>query len=314
MGSAIVTVRVILAGGLGNQLFQFSAGWHVARDGELILETGILTPNAEAKTEIAKLNLPKNIVIRDSSQRSKSEKRLISYCIRSSSKLQNNFNHKMVEVAASLVLSFFRLRKTKVFLNNGLGFDSRIEHLKGDVMLIGYFQCYHWATAIKPKLNTCLKDIRKLDDIHNSILEIAQPFNMMHLRLGDYLQESKFGIPSEKYYLSSLNELGADANLSINVVLFTDSPEIVEKYLPNLLNSSTLFSPPRNFEALENMIVMSSAENFIISNSTYSWWAAFLSFHSNPKVYAPAPWFHDLEVPVGLIPKNWITVTSGLGV
>lgn len=314
MGSAPVTVRVILAGGLGNQLFQFSAGWHVARDSELILETGILTPNAEAKTEIAKLNLPKNIVIRDSSQRSKSEKRVISYCIRSSSKLQSNFNHKMVEVAASLALSFFRLRKTKVFLNNGLGFDSRIEHLEGDVMLIGYFQCYHWATAIKSKLNTCLKDIRSSDDIRNSNLEIMRPFNMMHLRLGDYLQESKFGIPSEKYYLSSLKGLGADANLSLNVVLFTDSPEIVEKYLPNLLNSSTLFVPPRSFEALENMIVMSSAENFIISNSTYSWWAAFLSFHGNPKVYAPAPWFHDLEVPVGLIPTNWITVNSGLGV
>jgi hypothetical protein len=314
MGSAPVTVRVILAGGLGNQLFQFSAGWQVARDSELILETGILTPNAEAKTEIAKLNLPKNIVIRDSSQRSKSEKRVISYCIRSSSKLQSNFNHKMVEVAASLALSFFRLRKTKVFLNNGLGYDSRIEHLEGDVMLIGYFQCYHWATAIKSKLNTCLRDIRSSDDIRNSTLEIMRPFNMMHLRLGDYLQESKFGIPSEKYYLSSLNELGADANLSLNVVLFTDSPEIVEKYLPNLLNSSTLFVPPRSFEALENMIVMSSAENFIISNSTYSWWAAFLSFHGNPMVYAPAPWFHDLEVPVGLIPTNWITVNSGLGV
>ena len=84
-------------------------------------------------------------------------------------------------------------------------------------------------------------------------------------------------------------------------------------YIPNLANSSVLFDPPKNFEALENMIVMSCAENFIISNSTYSWWAAFLSLGSNPKVYAPVPWFHDLEVPVGLIPTNWIAVKSGLG-
>lgn len=313
MGSIFVTTSVILAGGLGNQLFQLAAGWYVARDSKLILETGILTPNASGKTELTKLNLPENIVIQDSSARPRFEKKVISYCIRHGAKTNKSFNHKVIEMVATLVISSLRRRVTRVFLNNGLGLDSRIERLHGDVMLIGYFQCYQWATSVKSKLNLCLNVIRDSDEVQKSVSGMRQPFNMMHLRLGDYLKEGKFGIPSEDYFHSAINRLKADATQIQKLILFTDSPEIIMRYIPNVANSSVLFDPPKNFEALENMIVMSCAENFIISNSTYSWWAAFLSLGSNPKVYAPVPWFHDLEVPVGLIPTNWIAVKSGLG-
>jgi hypothetical protein len=312
LGSIFVTTSVILAGGLGNQLFQLAAGWHVAQDSKLVLETGILTPNASGKTELTKLNLPENIVIQDSSTRPKFEKRVISYCIRHSAKTIQSFNHKVIEMIATVVISSLRRRATRVFLNNGLGLDSRIERIHGDVMLIGYFQCYQWATSVKSKLNLCLTMFRDSDEVRNCVSGMRQPFNMMHLRLGDYLQENKFGIPSENYFLSSIKRLEAEVDQSQRFFLFTDSPEIISRYLPNLLNSLSLFNPPENFEALENLIVMSSAKNFIISNSTYSWWAAFLSEHKEAKVYAPDPWFHDLKAPSGLIPANWITINSGL--
>lgn len=308
-----MTTNVILAGGLGNQLFQLAAGWHVARDNKLVLETGILTPNARGETELSKLDLPENIVIQDSSTRPKFEKKVISYCIRYGANTNQGFNHKVIEVIATVVISLLRRRAIRIFVNNGLGLDSRIEWLHGDVMLIGYFQCYQWATSIKSKLTLCLTLIRDSDEVRNCVSDMREPFNMMHLRLGDYLQENKFGIPSENYFLSSLNRLEAEVDQSQRLLLFTDSPEIIGRYLPNLLNSLSLFNPPRKFEALENLIVMSSAKNFIISNSTYSWWAAFLSEHKKAKVYAPNPWFHDLNPPIGLIPANWITINSGLG-
>ena len=53
--------------------------------------------------------------------------------------------------------------------------------------------------------------------------------------------------------------------------------------------------------------IMRNGSGYILSNSTFGWWAAFLSKSENTNVVAPRPWFIALEDPSQLIPTTWMS-------
>jgi hypothetical protein len=58
-----------------------------------------------------------------------------------------------------------------------------------------------------------------------------------------------------------------------------------------------------------DMYLMSKCKYFIIPNSTFSWWGAWLSARSGKIVIAPKDWFADASIDTSdLIPKDWIRI------
>jgi hypothetical protein len=57
----------------------------------------------------------------------------------------------------------------------------------------------------------------------------------------------------------------------------------------------------------EVLKVMSLGKVFVISNSTFGWWAAYLAGfeHNDVRTYYPEPWFKEIPQPEGLFPSNW---------
>ena len=111
----------------------------------------------------------------------------------------------------------------------------------------------------------------------------------LHVRHGDYLTyggRNGFGIISEDYYLNCIAELHKHYS-DITVFVFSDDLQ----WCKDNLN----FGMPTEFVEgceydFEEMYLMSLCKHNVISNSTFSWWGAWLNQNPDKKVFAPDPW------------------------
>jgi len=303
--------HVVLGGGLGNQLFQLAAGLSVMGQGKLVLETGILTPGSQLETELNLLHLPENVMIQQKQNVSNFEKRLISFCIREGTKSHTLFAHNLLELIASIAISVVRKGIFKVFINRGIGFDHRLARVESNALLIGYFQCYEWPAKVISTLHKAFSDLGVKHPNKDYIKNIPEEFNLLHVRLGDYMNENGFGIPGMKYFSKAVEHLYSTSDAKEKeLVIFSDSPDLLRGFIDSEILENSRIHDSGNLSPIETLNLMSKAKNFIISNSTFSWWAAFLSNGENRTVIAPNPWFSRITPPKDLIPSEWHTEDS----
>jgi hypothetical protein len=307
------STQVVLNGGLGNQLFQLAAGLFFSEGSHLILRGDLGKPriNSFGEIQLSKFRMPENVQIVHGSPRNLVIRKIFSYCIRQSATASNRLLKIPVELVTSLIVSFFELRKTQCKISGGIGFDPRVAELNSRSLLIGYFQC--WQYPSRPTVYERLMRIapltysEELRLLINEALEVKPIF--IHIRLGDYKLENSFGIPDEGYLRESLkairNRIGERP-----IWVFSDEPDLAKSILSSAsiddyrLISEIDGSPEQTFE------LMRHGSGYVIANSTYSWWAAFLRKDVKAPVCMPEPWFRNQTDPSGIIPIGWMTQQS----
>jgi len=106
----------------------------------------------------------------------------------------------------------------------------------------------------------------------------------MHIRRGDY---TKLGnsyytdLANTSYYEEAMNIIKSDCYF-----VFSDDINWCKERF-----KGTQFIFIEGNKPHIDMALMSSCENNIIANSSYSWWAAYLNKNTNKKIIAPKNWF-----------------------
>mgnify|MGYP001259004649 FL=1 len=164
---------------------------------------------------------------------------------------------------------------------------SSIPFVDGDVCLDGYFQSPKYFADegyIRSLLSLSTQDDESIKKRYSDILK--KDTVSIHIRRGDYLLESQKTIHPmlpAKYYKKALDEIEHDT-----VLCFSDDIKWCKK---NLRFKNVFFVEGNT--SWEDMHLMSLCNNNIISNSTFSWWAAFLNKNKNKRVIFPSRWFGD---------------------
>jgi hypothetical protein len=159
------------------------------------------------------------------------------------------------------------------------GAERAVKHLE----IEGYFQNIELLSVIRDKmLPTLTRDVAERED---------EPFVGVHLRMNDYLihsTRSVHGVTDPAWALKRASELAHD--LSINrIVIFTDSPAIVLKFLQRTSRREYVMDDSENPWAL--LMRMSRAQGFVMGNSSLSWWSALLcGMKEDSRVMFPTPW------------------------
>lgn len=171
--------------------------------------------------------------------------------------------------------------------------------------LVGYFQSSVWPKQVRAELLNLELKSKGSELMHLEGLAGKKHPIIIHVRRGDYKAESSFGLLGSDYYKKSLEFL--DKTLSNHPIwVFSDEEEEARRILDWIPEGRIKYISDVDNSAAASLMAMRLGCAYVIANSTFSWWGAFLSRSNNPLVVAPDPWFTGQDDPPVLIPSEWI--------
>lgn len=305
----VMATRTYLAGGLGNQLFQLAASLYVARGNQVVLESRFAHTrlNDLGIPDLANFKLPKNVSI-DSRESRSILSRATNLGLRMGADNASRITIYFLQFAISALMLVFEKRICRTFINRGVGYDPRIENCSKDIFLIGYFQTHRLADH--SAVNEELRQLALVSGLEIEDLPAAHDeFIFVHMRLGDYLQANSFGIPNKFYYENGVSKI-RESNHKLKLLVFSDDPLEAEIRLDSILGPGDVVLTKSTKSAAENLETLKKGKYFVIGNSTFSWWAAYLSNNQTKQIVSPTPWFKSAQIPQELIPEDWTRIAA----
>ncbi len=294
---------IFLFGGLGNQLFQIAAGIRFANGSKIVIDLSLMNPKPEIGRLDSDLFNWQKIVDSEFRIQHKSYffRRLCNLSIRLSSMDYSSrwFKHLYLFLNKVLRNLLRAITGMNWQISKGVGFDNSLDMRKSGVLL-GYFQTYEFSTELlEIQLSGSSKKLQ-------SELTYMVDSNtiVVHVRLGDYRNESNFGIQNPEYFFAALEKLWVTKKYN-SISLFSDEIDVAISYIPLELREQVRTYSPIQFNPAETLELMRHGNAYILSNSTFSWWAAQLSYTENPRIIVPKKWFTTASEPVNLIPQSW---------
>lgn len=279
----MLPIFVLVEGGLGNQLFQASYGLQLSKRFQRPVRFVSLTQSHEIKRDC--------------------ELGLLTFPVL--------FPPKIFSVLILSICKF--LKKTNIYkLIPILHFedDRKCEEIYWPLIVRGYWQnvkvCNDSSQIIRDKIK-CLLDERDINYFINSTKHAVA----IHIRRGDFFDtehnSALHGVCSPKYYESAVKKISSDF-IDPHFYIFSDDMNWVKSNVA--FPTSTTFVESTKSPAFHDLFLMASCKSFIISNSTYSWWAARLAEPSCGVKIAPDYWLSGIKTSSLALADGFILINA----
>lgn len=166
--------------------------------------------------------------------------------------------------------------RTKTFTEKQFNYEAIILDTRYDWDLIGYYQSWKYFVNSFDK-------VRYYFDFNFEICDYIIGGVAIHIRRCDYLDRKRFHtcLTETDYYQKAMEMFPKDTTFSI----FSDDIEWCKTFIKG--NNIIYVSP---LSDISDLNYMTQFKNHIISNSSYSWWGAFLKKQEGITI-APRQWF-----------------------
>jgi hypothetical protein len=291
-------IIVQLKGGLGNQLFQYAAGRRIAKVNNFSLKLD-LSWFKDQPDRLYSLN--HFATIKDVASPAEVATLTDPFWLRLKEYLLNKINLSGTD------------GKRTMILERSLDFDPNILQISKSVYLKGYWQSEKY-----------FKDIEEIIRKEFTVTTAPSPDNIkiankirsteaicIHVRRGDYVSDPKanqlIGLCPLDYYYKSIDYILSKVDKP-HFFIFSDDPDWTQQHIK--IDAPITYvcnnSSDKNYEDLR---LMRYCRHFIIANSSFSWWGAWLSPNVQKIVIAPAQWFRGEQYnDEDRLPKEWIRI------
>lgn len=302
---------VALAGGLGNQLFQYAAAVETGATEIIFLDLlSNRRVNLNSLPDICELKLPIPIVIEKSPRLSFLSNRYFSWLLGSTSnpmtlrfKLARS---RFIAKFTSAWILFAYGYKCDLILEDRLINNFSKTNLVKPKLLVGYFQSLYSCAKVSSHLSELVPI--SLSEQFREFLAATNVDDLVgvHIRRGDYVGHPTFGLLSDRFFS---NAIRSRTTRSSSVIFFSDSSVEESRYIQDG-DLANIYICPSEFSASEVFYLMSRCSSFVASNSSLSWWAGFVIQSKGGEVIAPSPWFQNEIQSPKFYPAMWTQVTS----
>lgn len=183
--------------------------------------------------------------------------------------------------------------------------NRKIKYVEGAFQAYKYIEkCPELKELMRVKTAPNLKNIEMLEKISES------ESVCLHIRRGDYSAFANLQVCTEEYYKSAISKM---KKMVPNAVfyIFSNTHDDLE-WIKNNYNFgedyNTVYVDFSNPD-YEELRLMYTCKHFIISNSTFSWWAQFLGKYEDKIVMAPEIWYNGRFNSENIYMPNWIRVS-----
>ena len=295
-------ITISASGGLGNQLFQISAGHFFSKGENFNLDFRL---SGGDPSVLAEFLLPSEISLQKSLEQPRFFQRVHNLGLRLSRFRSSGLLKMFASRAIEFILAIFLRKNVHVQVNASNPFLN--EDFESETYLIGYFQDYRYAIYSQPFIEKLILTSPS-SYFQNELKDIlADRPIIVHVRLGDYVKEKKFGIPTYEYFNRAFEYLKI-AEDKRKIWMFSNQPEIALSLLPESITTEIRIVRNDQLSTGETLELMKYGSDYIISNSTFSWWGAFLRKDKTARVIAPLPWFKSLPSSEHLCPEDWVRI------
>ncbi len=298
-------ITVKLQGGLGNQMFQYAVGRALAEKNRdrLVLDLTFLldrTPRESFVFRDYDLGIFPNI---------RAEFTWLS-------KMARRLPIEGLYLRAS---NFIRRVKTKLGVQRYAGepdrsFYAEVLELKGNVYLDGYWQSEKYFSASERVIRSEFAFGRVSDPKAEALRQqiLGAESVCLNVRRGDYVSLPSsiqaHGFVGVSYYNEGIKEVAGRIK-NPHFYVFSDEIDWCRENL-KLEYAHTFVGHDYAGEKFGcYLMLMSSCKHFLIANSSFGWWAAWLSRNREKVVVAPKRWArNEQDHRKDLIPATWIRV------
>lgn len=174
-----------------------------------------------------------------------------------------------------------------------------------NIIFFGSYEENRYYLKNREQILKCYEPIEEKRKENKELYDAIEKNNSIcvTIRRGDFLNEkfvNNYYICNQEYFEKAITEMNKKVEKP-QYIVFSDDVQWCKENIN--FPENTLFESG-NDPIWEKIRLMYSCKNFIISNSTFSWWAQYLSRNDNKKVIAPSEW-NKFEYTDPIYHKKW---------
>jgi len=300
-----VMIIVQLLGGMGNQMFQYACGRHLAilNNTELKLDLSLLENRVffdknffYRSYDLDLFNIKASIATQSDIPLYRSTWRI------------NSIPHRLFNLFQIKMEGFKYVFIRRLNSYNLLRYNDKVLKKRGKIYVAGYPFSARYFDSIR---DIILEELSFVKDLPPACAELEEKIKTtnsvsINIRRKDFLVQKSIGTHGIGYINKAVAQIALRVSDPVFFVFSDDMEwcrENVKIDFPHHFVNEEL-SGKRNEDHLQ---LMTLCKHFIISNSTYGWWGAWLSNYHGKIVVAPNRLFQKLN-DVDMIPQEWLRV------